>query len=95
MGGGGNVVLAVASGEVRMDLDVAAVSSGLTSTILTSTNVVTSCFTAGAVEGSVWASSINEGLRSQSGDSSSMGIAEDRASKYSPAKAKWLRMTKK
>ena len=64
-----------AGGVVRTSA-VDAASSCLTSSSLTSSSLMFSCFTAGVVYGSALTSSMRDGLRSQSGDSRSMGSAE-------------------
>ena len=76
-GGGGSVAVVDAGGVARTTAVVAA-SSCSTSSSLTSSSLISSCFAAGAVYGSVLTSSMRDGLRSQSGDSRSMGSAESR-----------------
>ena len=64
-----------AGGVVRTSA-VEAVSSGSTSSSLTSSSLMSSCLTIGVVYGSALTSSMRDGLRSQSGDSRSMGRVE-------------------
>ena len=76
-GGGGSAEVVDAGGVARTTA-VEAASSCSTSSSLTSSSLISSGFTVGAVYGSVLTSSMRDGLRSQSGDSRSMGSAESR-----------------
>ena len=76
-GGGGSVEVVDAGGVARTTAVVAA-SSCSKSSSLTSSSLMSSCFASGAVYGSVLTSSMRDGLRSQSGDSRSIGSAESR-----------------
>ena len=78
LGGGGSVEVVGGGGTARATAVVAA-SSWWTSSTLTSSSLISSCFTSGAVYGSGLTSSMRDGLRSQSGDSRSIGSAEGRA----------------
>ena len=69
-GGGGSTGIADACGVLR----TSAVDDA--SSCFTSSSLMSSCFTTGVGYGSSLASSRREGLRSQSGDSRSMGRAE-------------------
>ena len=77
-GGGGSAEVVDAGGVARTTAVEAAASSCSTSSSLTSSSLISSGFTVGAVYGSVLTSSMRDGLRSQSGDSRSIGSAESR-----------------